>query len=141
MIGEPRIADAILDRIIHNAHHVTLEGDSMRKQKALPLLTGAENGQINRKCLQPGTRRPTTSSCPRLNETAVRDLAERLSRFCEVRTPAAFPGPEAGSKGEPVVEPDCMGSDLRRERMALVADGRGVNAIGSMPQIPERDLS
>ncbi|TIV49194.1 MAG: hypothetical protein E5V88_25815 [Mesorhizobium sp.] len=47
--GEPTIADAILDRIIHNAHRVTLEGDSMRKQKAPPLLTGAENGEINRK--------------------------------------------------------------------------------------------
>ncbi|MER8792463.1 ATP-binding protein, partial [Mesorhizobium sp. M0983] len=49
MIGEPTIADAILDRIVHNAHRVTLEGDSMRKQKTPPLLTGAENGEINRK--------------------------------------------------------------------------------------------
>ncbi|TJW31038.1 MAG: AAA family ATPase, partial [Mesorhizobium sp.] len=49
MIGEPTIADAILDRIIHNAHRITLEGDSMRKRKAPPLLTGAENGEINRK--------------------------------------------------------------------------------------------
>ncbi|WP_292176057.1 hypothetical protein [Mesorhizobium sp.] len=28
---------------------LTFEGDSMRKQKAPPLLTGAENGEINRK--------------------------------------------------------------------------------------------
>lgn len=34
MIGEPTIADAILDRIIHNAHRITLEGDSMRRQKS-----------------------------------------------------------------------------------------------------------
>lgn len=33
MIGEPTIADAILDRIIHNARRITLEGDSMRRQK------------------------------------------------------------------------------------------------------------
>jgi DNA replication protein DnaC len=33
MIGEPTIADAILDRIIHNAHRIPLQGDSMRKQK------------------------------------------------------------------------------------------------------------
>jgi len=33
MIGEPTIADAILDRIIHNAHRIALEGDSMRRQK------------------------------------------------------------------------------------------------------------
>lgn len=29
MIGEPTIADAILDRIIHNAHRIALEGDSI----------------------------------------------------------------------------------------------------------------
>ena len=38
MIGEPTIADAILVRIIHNAHRITLEGDSMRRQKStIPL--------------------------------------------------------------------------------------------------------
>jgi len=30
-IGDPTIADAILDRIIHNAHKINLKGDSMRK--------------------------------------------------------------------------------------------------------------
>lgn len=30
-IGEPTIADAILDRLVHNAHHINLEGESMRK--------------------------------------------------------------------------------------------------------------
>ncbi len=30
-IGDPTIADAILDRVIHNAHKFELEGDSMRK--------------------------------------------------------------------------------------------------------------
>lgn len=49
MIGEPTIADAVLDRIIHNAHRIVLEADSMRKQKTPALLTGAENGEINRK--------------------------------------------------------------------------------------------
>jgi DNA replication protein DnaC len=49
MIGEPTIADAILDRIIHNAHRIALEGDSMRKQKTPPLLTEEENGEINPK--------------------------------------------------------------------------------------------
>jgi DNA replication protein DnaC len=49
MIGEPTIADAILDRIIHNAHRLTLEGDSMRRQKPSALLTETENGEINRK--------------------------------------------------------------------------------------------
>ena len=47
MIGEPTIADAILDRIVHNAHRVTLEGDSMRKRKSPRPLTAAENGDTN----------------------------------------------------------------------------------------------
>jgi DNA replication protein DnaC len=32
-IGEPTIADAILDRILHNAHKISLQGESMRKMK------------------------------------------------------------------------------------------------------------
>jgi len=35
IIGDPTIADAILDRIIHNAHKITLKGDSMRKKNPL----------------------------------------------------------------------------------------------------------
>lgn len=31
MIGEATIADAILDRVIHNAHRIELKGDSMRR--------------------------------------------------------------------------------------------------------------
>jgi len=30
-IGDPTVADAILDRLVHNAHTLTLKGDSMRK--------------------------------------------------------------------------------------------------------------
>ena len=33
-IGEPTAADAILDRIVHNAHKIQLNGDSMRKKRA-----------------------------------------------------------------------------------------------------------
>jgi len=33
VIGNPTLADAILDRIIHNAHRIELKGDSMRKLK------------------------------------------------------------------------------------------------------------
>ncbi len=47
MIGEPTIADAILDRIVHNAHRIALEGDSMRKPKSRPLLTTTQNDEIN----------------------------------------------------------------------------------------------
>ncbi len=44
MIGNPTIADAILDRIIHNAHRIELNGESMRKKSAT--LTSNQN-QIN----------------------------------------------------------------------------------------------
>ncbi|MGD9884579.1 MAG: IS21-like element helper ATPase IstB [Reyranella sp.] len=36
IIGEPTIADAILDRIVHNAHHLKLKGDSLRRKLATP---------------------------------------------------------------------------------------------------------
>ena len=31
MFGEPTFADAILDRIVHNAYRLALDGPSMRK--------------------------------------------------------------------------------------------------------------
>ncbi len=34
VIGDPTFADAILDRIVHNAYRLKLEGESMRKLKA-----------------------------------------------------------------------------------------------------------
>lgn len=34
-IGEPTVADAIVDRIIHRAHRIELAGESMRKQSGL----------------------------------------------------------------------------------------------------------
>lgn len=33
-VGDPTLADAILDRLVHNAHKIRLDGDSMRKKKA-----------------------------------------------------------------------------------------------------------
>ena len=33
-IGDPTLADAILDRLIHNAHTIALKGESMRKRTA-----------------------------------------------------------------------------------------------------------
>ena len=34
VIGEPTFADAILDRLVHNAYRIELEGQSFRKQEA-----------------------------------------------------------------------------------------------------------
>ncbi len=33
-LGDPTLADAILDRLVHNAHRITLTGESLRKKKA-----------------------------------------------------------------------------------------------------------
>ncbi|MEX5451688.1 IS21-like element helper ATPase IstB, partial [Stutzerimonas stutzeri] len=32
LIGDPTLADAILDRLVHNAYRINLKGESMRKQ-------------------------------------------------------------------------------------------------------------
>jgi DNA replication protein DnaC len=34
IIGEPTVADAIVDRLVHNAHRLTLTGESMRKTRS-----------------------------------------------------------------------------------------------------------
>jgi DNA replication protein DnaC len=34
VIGDPTLADAILDRLVHNAYKINLRGESMRKRKA-----------------------------------------------------------------------------------------------------------
>ncbi|WP_438270385.1 ATP-binding protein [Rhizobium mongolense] len=47
MIGEATLADAILDRVVHNSHRITLEGDSTRMRKTPTLLTSGEITEIN----------------------------------------------------------------------------------------------
>ena len=47
MIGEATIANAIPGRIVHNAHRITLEGESMRKRKAKLILTPEESRDTN----------------------------------------------------------------------------------------------
>ena len=34
-IGDPTLADAILNRIVHNAHKIEMKGDSMRKKNKI----------------------------------------------------------------------------------------------------------
>jgi DNA replication protein DnaC len=33
-IGDPTYADAILDRLVHNAHRIDLAGDSLRRRRS-----------------------------------------------------------------------------------------------------------
>ncbi len=41
-IGDPTIADSILDRLIHNAYRIKLKGESLRKKRRKP---GEEESQ------------------------------------------------------------------------------------------------
>ena len=43
VIGEPTIADAVLDRIVHNAYRIELKGESQRKRNKPPPLDGGGN--------------------------------------------------------------------------------------------------
>lgn len=40
-LNDPTLADAILDRLVHNAYRLTLKGESMRKQKTVEARTAA----------------------------------------------------------------------------------------------------
>src|SRR5580700_2122483 len=42
VIGDPTIADAVLDRLIHNAHRLLLKGESLRKRAAKAMMLDAE---------------------------------------------------------------------------------------------------
>jgi DNA replication protein DnaC len=35
IVGNPTLADAILDRLVHNAHRIQLRGDSLRRKRAM----------------------------------------------------------------------------------------------------------
>ncbi|MDI6772628.1 MAG: ATP-binding protein, partial [bacterium] len=39
-LGNPTLADAILDRLVHNAHRIELKGESMRKTRPADDATG-----------------------------------------------------------------------------------------------------
>ena len=56
MIGEPTHADAILDRLVHNAYRVTLKGESMRKTQCQGRLTTENQAIIStpRRCAPRG---------------------------------------------------------------------------------------
>lgn len=44
VIGEPTLADAICDRVLHPAHRIELKGRSMREAKALAQARGKKAG-------------------------------------------------------------------------------------------------
>ena len=82
-IGDPTLADGILDRLVYNAHRIEMKGDSMRKrgkavaQKRAPGCFSAERG----KGLRPFPRTPFLASASGLRfapDTEYLDEAEHL---------------------------------------------------------------
>jgi len=50
-MAEPTIADAILDRLIHNAYRIELKGESMRKRQQIKIpemVKYREGGDLNK---------------------------------------------------------------------------------------------
>ena len=45
LIGVPTLADAILDRVIHNAYRIELAGESLRKRRSSPLIRRARRAR------------------------------------------------------------------------------------------------
>ena len=43
-VGDPALADAILDRLVHNAYKIHLRGESMRKKQSKKLTHAARSG-------------------------------------------------------------------------------------------------
>lgn len=48
-IGDPTLADAICDRLFHNAYKIELRGDSMRKNRSEPITTNLAADQLYEK--------------------------------------------------------------------------------------------
>jgi len=48
LIGDPTLADAILDRLVHNAYRLNMEGESMRKAKGLSATAGGNIDQTTK---------------------------------------------------------------------------------------------
>ena len=80
LIGEPTLADAILDRIIHNAHRLQLSGDSLRKQ----------NGAENPRRLTPPTTYGEITSVQRALRHPGRHQSERPADFDRNRWPTSI---------------------------------------------------
>ena len=70
--GNPTIADAILDRVVHNAHRLTLKGESLRKAAAKLVALYVKTGVRPYETVD-GSRCPRSAQCcPPSNGIAVR---------------------------------------------------------------------
>ena len=62
-LGEPTVADAILDRLVHGAHRLELRGGSMRRGDGPATVTEGDESP-DRAVLAEATTGPTTSDAP-----------------------------------------------------------------------------
>jgi hypothetical protein len=57
-IGDPTVADSILDRLVHAAHRLEMQGESMRKRRRAGMEKIANRGRVAARGSQ-----PTASAC------------------------------------------------------------------------------
>ena len=105
MFGDPTFADAILDRLVHNAHRLTLKGDSLRKRppSVRSLTTSLPTDLMTTSTREPASaRRPGSSESPagfnRYRRPPSRGIPGRLRRN------AALPYPVPQKVYRPVDE-------------------------------------
>ena len=68
IIGDPTIADAVLDRLVHNAHRLTLKGESLRKAAVHSASVRSERSIFRMRAH--GLCRPTARQILSLNSTS-----------------------------------------------------------------------
>ena len=92
MFGDPTLAEAILDRVVHNAYRIELAGESLRKRRS----------QSRGPTLAPRPGRPTGGASKAVDKAG---YAKALWRACYARLahrrPTAPHRPRAASKIRP----------------------------------------
>lgn len=126
VFGEPTLADAILDRTIHNAHRLKLSGDSLRKQQASKTIGAwTRCNQLWRDHCRPAGApppRPRSIGTPTSIGTAGRHQSECPADIVGIRKPAigAAVGVNPHGRAQLVdVAVDSADRDLKLRRQRL----------------------
>lgn len=87
-VGDPTLADAILDRLIHNAHRLALSGESIRKRNGLTKTLDPVGQDWLYATL--GQSRPLPrNGCPQLRETRAHNRVKSPPETRKIRKGAA----------------------------------------------------
>ena len=88
LIVDPTIADAVLDRLVHTAHRLTLDGETLRK----PAEKSGKRDKLDTETAElafeavDGSRCPQSPECcPRWIGITVRNQSESLSAIAGIR--------------------------------------------------------